>query len=126
MQPTSRQTAEHYTWGGPQRSQCDGWHLVKTAELSIIEELMPPGAKEVRHSHVRARQFFFVLEGELTLELDHGEFVVQAHQGIEIPPGQAHQALNKSEHRVRFLVTSQPPSHGDRVDAPPVLHDHAK
>jgi hypothetical protein len=42
MQTISRQTAEHYTWGGPQRSQCDGWHLVKTRELSIIEELVPP------------------------------------------------------------------------------------
>jgi len=43
--------------GGPQRSQCGGWHLVKTREPSIIEELVPPGAKEVRHFHVRARQF---------------------------------------------------------------------
>lgn len=99
-----------------QQSQCDGWHLVKTQELSIIEELMPPGAKEVRHFHVRARQFFFVLEAELTLKLEHREFVARAHQGIEIPPGQAHQALSKGEHRVRFLVTSQPPSHGDRVE----------
>jgi mannose-6-phosphate isomerase-like protein (cupin superfamily) len=115
VQIISRQTAEHYTWGGPQRSQCDGWHLVKTAEVSIIEELMPPGAKEVRHFHVRARQFFFVLEGELTLEVEKREFILHAAQGIEISPGQAHQALNTSAHQVRFLVTSQPPSHGDRV-----------
>jgi mannose-6-phosphate isomerase-like protein (cupin superfamily) len=116
MQTISRHTAEHYTWGGPHRSQCDGWHLVKTPELSIIEELMPPGASEVRHFHERARQFFFVLEGELTLEVEHREFVVRAHDGLEIPPGQAHQARNRSAHGVRFLVTSQPPSHGDRVE----------
>ncbi len=116
MQTISSATAEHYLWGGPQSPKCDGWHLVKTPELSIIEEVMPAGASEVRHSHVRARQFFFVLEGELTLEVERREFVLQAAQGIEISPGQAHQAMNKSGHRVRFLVTSQPASHGDRVE----------
>lgn len=115
MQPISAQSAEHYLWGNPRGPQCDGWHLVKTEELSVIEELMPAGTKEVRHSHTRARQFFFVLEGELVLEVERREFVLHAAEGIEIAPGQAHQALNKSGHPVRFLVTSQPPSHGDRV-----------
>ena len=41
-QITSRETAEHYKWGGAGGADCDGWHLVKTAELSVIEELMPP------------------------------------------------------------------------------------
>ena len=62
----STKSAEHYKWGGPQGTDCDGWHLVKTDELSVIEELMPPGTSEARHSHVHARQLFYVLEGELT------------------------------------------------------------
>jgi mannose-6-phosphate isomerase-like protein (cupin superfamily) len=117
MQTISRNTAEHYVWGGPQGATCEGWHLVRTPELSIIEERMPAGASETRHSHVRARQFFFVLEGELTLEVERREFILHATQGIEIAPGHAHQALNRGEREVRFLVTSQPPSHGDRVEA---------
>ena len=112
----STESAEHYKWGGPQGTDCDGWHLVKTSELSIIEELMPPGSSEIRHSHVRAHQFFYVLEGELTLEVEHREFVLQAGQGLEVAPGHRHQALNRSGHPVRMLVTSQPPSHGDRVN----------
>ncbi len=36
------ESAKHYKWGGPQGTDCDGWHLVKTPELSVIEELMPP------------------------------------------------------------------------------------
>jgi mannose-6-phosphate isomerase-like protein (cupin superfamily) len=67
-QITSTETAEHYKWGGPHGTDCDGWHLVKTTDLSIIEELMPPGAQEERHFHAKARQFFFVLEGELSME----------------------------------------------------------
>jgi mannose-6-phosphate isomerase-like protein (cupin superfamily) len=103
--------AEHYTWG----DNCDGWYLVRTPELNIIEEKMPPGTSETRHHHIRARQFFFVLEGELTMEVEHHEFVVKAGQGIEISPGQAHQAMNKSGAALRIMVTSQPPSHDDRV-----------
>ena|ERR1700761_4169648 len=109
-------TAEHYKWGGPMENACDGWHLVKTPDLSIIEELMPPGTSEVRHLHVRSRQFFFVLAGELTVEVEVSRFVLQAGSGIEVSPGQAHQAFNHSAKAVHILVTSQPPSHGDRIN----------
>jgi mannose-6-phosphate isomerase-like protein (cupin superfamily) len=109
----SIKSAEHYKWG----ADCDGWHLVKRPDLSVIEELMPASTSEVRHSHARARQFFYVLEGELTMEIEHHVFVLQKGEGIEVSPGQQHQALNKSGGPVRIVVTSQPPSHGDRVDA---------
>jgi mannose-6-phosphate isomerase-like protein (cupin superfamily) len=117
IQVISAKSVEHYKWGGPQGTDCDGWHLVKTPELSIIEELMPPDASEARHFHVRARQFFFVLQGELTLEVDHQDFVLKTGEGLEVSPGQQHQAINRSNRPVRILVTSQPPSHGDRVNA---------
>src|SRR5579871_4273927 len=100
----STASAEHYKWGGAQGTDCDGWHLVKTPELSVIEELMPPGAKEARHSHARARQFFYVLSGELTLEVEHHVFKVRAGEGIEVHPGQEHQAFNQSANPLRIIV----------------------
>ncbi len=103
--------AEHYVWG----QMCDGWHLVRGTELSVIEERMPSGAQEQRHLHERARQFFYVLEGELTMDLEGRRIVVTKHVGIEVAPGLAHQVLNASPVPVRFLVISQPASHGDRV-----------
>jgi mannose-6-phosphate isomerase-like protein (cupin superfamily) len=108
----SHNNAEHYTWG----SACDGWFLVRTSDLNIIEERMPPGTGETRHHHLRARQFFYVLEGELTMEIEHHEFTLQKGEGIEISPGQSHQAMNRSQSPLRILVTSQPPSHGDRIE----------
>jgi mannose-6-phosphate isomerase-like protein (cupin superfamily) len=108
----SAANAEHYNWG----EHCDGWYLVRSDELNIIEERMPPGAAETRHYHVRARQFFYVLEGELTMEIEGEDFVLRVGEGIEIVPGKAHQAMNRSAEATRFLVTSQPPSHGDRVE----------
>jgi mannose-6-phosphate isomerase-like protein (cupin superfamily) len=112
----STTNAEHYKWGGPAGTDCDGWYLVRTPDLNIIEETMPPGTSETRHHHARARQFFFVLEGELTLEIEHHDFTLHAGEGIEIAPGQAHQAINRSAGTARILVTSQPPSHGDRIE----------
>ena len=92
----STATAEHYKWGGPAGTDCDGWYLVRTAELNVIEELMPPATAENRHYHRVARQFFYVLAGELTLEVEHHDFVLQAGQGLEIAPGQEHKAWTGS------------------------------
>ena len=108
--PISTTTAEHYTWG----SQCDGWHLVRDANLSVIQERMPPGTSEVRHRHARARQFFYVVAGQLQLEVEGSIYTLIAGVGVEVPPGVTHQVHNRSAEPVEFLVISQPPSHGDR------------
>lgn len=107
----SIENAEHYTWG----KTCDGWHLVKTGELSVIQEKMPPGASETRHSHSRSRQFFYVLSGTAVIEAGGKRETLNAREGIEISPGIAHQIFNESDGDVEFLVISQPPSHGDRI-----------
>ena len=109
----STATAPHYQWG----EDCDGWHLVRTESLSVIEERMPPATSERRHLHERARQFFYVLAGELALEVEGEEHLLRANEGLEVAPKLAHQASNRGEQDLRFLVTSQPPSHGDRIDA---------
>jgi len=109
-EPISKDTAEHYVWG----KVCDGWHLVRSSDLSVIEECMPPGSEEQRHWHQRARQFFYVLEGELTMQFDGRTVALKPQQGIEIAYGVPHQAKNVSGADVRFIVISQPPSHDDR------------
>ena len=70
----STKTAEHYTWG----DGCDGWHLLRAPGLSVIQERMPPGAAEARHLHERARQFFYVLSGSLTMELEGVRHLLRA------------------------------------------------
>jgi mannose-6-phosphate isomerase-like protein (cupin superfamily) len=107
----SRANAEHYSWG----TDCDGWHLVKDAALSVIEEHMPPGSSEKLHSHRAAQQFFFVLSGEVIMEVEHDEVRLQAGEGLHILPQVRHRISNRSGEAARFLVISQPPSHGDRV-----------
>jgi mannose-6-phosphate isomerase-like protein (cupin superfamily) len=113
-------TAEHYTWPSAISAQtCDGWHLHRSEVLSIIEERMPPNTAEQRHLHQRATQFFYVLAGELTIELNGEEHCLAPSTGLSIPPQTPHQVVNRSSGDARFLVISQPPSHGDRLAPEP-------
>ncbi len=108
----SRENAEHYRWG----VDCDGWHLVKDKQLSVIEEFMPPGSAEIRHYHERAQQFFYILTGEVLMEIDGENVLIPAGCGVRIMPGARHQIRNPSSSPVRFLVISQPSSHDDRIE----------
>ena len=109
MTPVSR--TDHYTWG----DGCDGWHLVRNDQLSVIEERMPPGTAEVRHFHNAAQQFFYILAGEAVMEVGAEAFTLKRGEGLHIPAGKPHRIRNISAADVQFLVISQPPSHGDRV-----------
>ena len=56
--PVSKASVPHYSWA----SVCDGWRLIDTPGLSVVEERVPPGAEEVRHYHNEARQFFMCFQ----------------------------------------------------------------
>ncbi|MBD8880395.1 cupin domain-containing protein [Rhodanobacter sp. 7MK24] len=114
MSVVGTRNAEHYRWG----QGCDGWHLLAGGDLSVIEERMPPGTAELRHRHIHARQFFYVLEGEAVLELEGAPHRLNRGEGLHVPPGVAHQMRNDSDADTRFLVVSSPKSHGDRVATP--------
>ena len=117
MTIVSTHNAEHYAWG--EGGGCDGWHLLKDAELHVIQELVPPGKSEKRHRHARARQFFFILCGRAVMELDGNDYPLAAGEGIHIPAGAPHQFRNPFDEPVSFLVTSCPTTRGDRHDLEP-------
>lgn len=108
----SKRNAEHYNWG----ERCDGWHLVKSEKLSVIQERVPSGCGETRHYHVYAEQFFFVLSGVASIEMSGKMYQLKSHQGLHVKAGINHQVSNKEEADLVFTVTSTPPSHGDRVE----------
>jgi mannose-6-phosphate isomerase-like protein (cupin superfamily) len=110
MALTNRTTAEHYRWG----DVCDGWRLLDTEHLSVIEERMPPGSTEVQHVHAKATQLFYVLEGALTVEVDAARVDLSVGDACDVRPGQSHVARNESSAPVRFLVISSPTTRGDR------------
>jgi len=109
--PVSTLIAEHYLWG----NGCDGWHLLKRDDVSVIQERVPAGCSETMHYHQVSRQFFFILEGQGSMIFKDQTMTLQTGQGLEIPPGVPHQFSNLSQSEVRFLVLSVPKSQGDRI-----------
>jgi len=106
-------SAEHYKWG----NNSDGWHLLKTNSLSVIQERVPPGESEYRHYHNESQQFFHVLSGTASIDISGVVHEVQAGSGIHIAPKDPHQLSNQANMDLLFLVISEPMSHGDRVNA---------
>ncbi|OGU34585.1 MAG: cupin [Ignavibacteria bacterium GWB2_35_6b] len=105
------ENAEHYNWG----NNCDGWHLLKCDNLSVIQEKVPPGCSEVKHYHNFSRQFFYILKGTATIEIGNKIFSLNTFEGIEVKPGQSHQLRNETNIDLEFIVVSSPKSHDDRI-----------
>jgi len=110
----STKNAEHYIWG----EICDGWHLLKRENMSIIQECVPAGGAEVMHYHNVARQFFYILDGEATMAFEDREVILHNGEGIEIEPQVKHQFTNHSKGDAHFLVVSVPSTRGDRINLP--------
>lgn len=106
------ENSEHYIWG----DSCDGWHLLKTNSLSIIQEKMPPNTSETLHFHKNAQQFFYILKGVAAFEVEGELFDVSEKQGFHIKPNQKHKIFNKTANDLEFIVISEPKSHGDRTN----------
>jgi mannose-6-phosphate isomerase-like protein (cupin superfamily) len=87
----------------------------KRLSQSVIEECMPAGASEVRHYRQKTQQFFFILGGQAVMEADGQRILLSVGQGVRILPGTYHRFCNDSNEPLRFLLISQPPSHGDRI-----------
>lgn len=108
----SSSSAEHYQWA----DKCDGWHFLKTDNLSVIKEKMASGTEEKLHFHQKAQQFFYVLKGVATFELNGVTASVEENKGIYIKPGIKHKITNNTASDLEFLVISAPKSHGDRIN----------
>jgi mannose-6-phosphate isomerase-like protein (cupin superfamily) len=106
----SKATAPHYNWG----ETCDGWFLENSPERTVIHERMPPGTAEARHYHRMAKQFFFILGGIATMEMEGKLVTLHPHEGVTIEAGVHHHIKNESSEAIEFLVISTPSTHGDR------------
>lgn len=110
----TKENSTHYHWG----EACSGWHMVQSESLSVIEELMPPKTQEKKHYHEHAQQFFRILRGTATFEIEQTVIDVSSGEGIHIPPGTKHRIRNDQLENLEFLVISAPTTRGDRHEDP--------
>ena len=112
FQPFSKENCiEAYTWG----DNCKGWTFID-GSVSVKQELMPRGTRERKHYHEKAFQYFYVLRGEATFEID-GEIIgAGAQKLVEIKPLQKHLISNKGEEDLEFILFSNPSTSNDRIN----------
>jgi mannose-6-phosphate isomerase-like protein (cupin superfamily) len=79
---------------------------------SLAEATVPVGQPTERHYHKLSEEFYFILEGQGTMEIDGETRRVSSGDAILIPPNAWHQIT--SIQTLRFLCCCAPPySHDD-------------
>jgi mannose-6-phosphate isomerase-like protein (cupin superfamily) len=79
---------------------------------SLAEARVPKGSATQRHYHKLAEEFYFILDGSGTIEIDGDSREVGVGDAILIPAGAWHMITAREE--LRFLCCCAPPySHED-------------
>jgi mannose-6-phosphate isomerase-like protein (cupin superfamily) len=79
---------------------------------SLAEAQVPAGRATQRHYHRLSEEFYFILEGSGTMEIDGEERPVSPGDGILIPAGAWHTI--RATESLRFLCCCAPPyAHDD-------------
>lgn len=112
MRTKNIENSEYYFWG----DSCQGWHLLKSDSLSIIQEKMPANTMESLHFHSKAQQFFYIINGTATLMINSKTYIIEKGSGIHIQANEIHQIFNNTTKDLEFIVISEPKSHGDRTN----------
>lgn len=113
MKPVSKyEPLKHYKWG----DDCDGWNLVDNSSLSVKQERMPVNTSEERHYHQHAQQFFFILKGRATFEMEDSVIEIKQGEGLHVEAGKSHRILNRAGEDLEFLLCSQPSTTNDRIN----------
>lgn len=117
--PISRETARRTTWD----DVCEAFHLLDRNDLSVTQEVLPPGTSSRAHAHDRVRQFFFVLAGEATMLLGSTSVPVPSGSGLEVAPRTRHQLRNDGDETLEVLVVSSPRVSGNPHGRRPARRD---
>ena len=81
-------------------------------QQSLAEATVPAGTTTERHYHKLSEEFYFLLEGEGTMEVDGENREVRPGDAVLIPAGAWHQITATKD--LRFLCCCAPPySHDD-------------
>lgn len=103
---------QYYKWG----NDCDGWGFVDNVDLCVKQERMPANTTEQLHYHQHAQQFFFILKGIATFEVEGRLIVIEANNGLHIPKGLPHKIMNNNKEDLEFILSSQPSTNNDRIN----------
>jgi quercetin dioxygenase-like cupin family protein len=84
-------------------------------ELLRIEFEADPGAKVIRHRHLRQHERFEMVEGALRLRIGRRVTVAGPGESVELSPGVKHGFLNPGPRTARFFVEFRPALRTDEL-----------
>jgi mannose-6-phosphate isomerase-like protein (cupin superfamily) len=69
---------------------------------------LPPNSASTLHKHIRAEEFYFVLEGVGRIRVGDETLTVPKHGGVLVGPDQLRQVFNDTETDVLSLILGAP------------------
>ena len=69
---------------------------------------LPPKSANTLHKHIRAEEFYFVLEGEGRLRVGDETLTVPKYGGVLVGPNELRQVFNDSDAEVLWLIVGAP------------------
>jgi mannose-6-phosphate isomerase-like protein (cupin superfamily) len=85
-------------------------YLERTGSKNLGARLwrMPPKSANTLHKHVRAEEFYFVLEGTGRIRVGQETLTVPKHGGVLVGPAEIRQIFNDTDSEVLWLVVGAP------------------
>lgn len=69
---------------------------------------LPPGSANTLHKHIRAEEFYFVLEGTGRMRVGDETLTVPKYGGVHVGPEQLRQVFNDTDAEVLWLIIGAP------------------
>lgn len=69
---------------------------------------MPPHSANTLHKHIRAEEFYFVLEGTGRLRVGEDTLTLQKYAGVLVGPEELRQVFNDTDEEVLWLIIGAP------------------
>ncbi|MDD5199398.1 MAG: cupin domain-containing protein [Terrimicrobiaceae bacterium] len=85
-------------------------YLERTGSENLGARLwrLPPGTANTLHKHIRAEEFYFVLEGVGRMRVGGETLTVPKHGGVLVGPDQLRQVFNDTDAETLWLIVGAP------------------
>jgi len=83
---------------------------------------LPPKSANTLHKHIRAEEFYFVLEGVGRLRIGESTVTVPKYGGVLVGPGELRQVFNDTDEDVLWLITGAPEEPEAKFGTMPIFH----
>jgi quercetin dioxygenase-like cupin family protein len=86
------------------------------SKYAMWEAIVPPGGGPPPHVHSREEEGFYILEGEITLQVGDKRLVATAGTFANIPVGTLHSFKNESGRSAKMLISIAPAGLGGQKE----------